>query len=438
MTWTQLHALPAERQSLLGRAGHAGGIAGVPLGDLFALSNAIAGVVGGAVTIEDPEPARARLLDPRDQPIDAARRGSILGRQVPDSPGMRALYRQVLSSTGVMTADTPTLRAMLEGDLADTDDLKPRSAVAIRAGSQAIGSIWVVHDEDRLDEESERALAEAARIAAPHVIQARAARDVERRMRAEMLLTVLDGRGSAEETAATARLLRRRAALGRGVRARRRRAGIDELRRERLVDLVVVHCEASFRQTAAVALGQTVYALLQDGARARPGGGSRLAHRIAHARGGAARHAAARGRRLDGGERPRGRPRATGGRACPRRAAGRRAGAHRRLDRGRTERGGAARAARAERRPSGARAREARSASSPTTPSTAAGTRPRCAPTSTRSGTCPRPRPGSPSIRTRSATGCAASSSCSGSTSRTPDERLVVELQLRLLARRRR
>ncbi len=39
---------------------------------------------------------------------------------------------------------------------------------------------------------------------------------------------------------------------------------LDDLHRERLVDLVVVHCEASFRHTAAVALGQTVYALLQD------------------------------------------------------------------------------------------------------------------------------------------------------------------------------
>jgi proteasome accessory factor B len=43
-------------------------------------------------------------------------------------------------------------------------------------------------------------LAEAARIAVPHVIQARAAHDVERRMRAEMVLAVLEGRGSAEES----------------------------------------------------------------------------------------------------------------------------------------------------------------------------------------------------------------------------------------------
>src|SRR5262249_55887526 len=38
---------------------------------------------------------------------------------------------------------------------------------------------------------------------------------------------------------------------------------VDELHRERLVDLVVIHCEASFRQTAAVAIGTTVYVLIQ-------------------------------------------------------------------------------------------------------------------------------------------------------------------------------
>jgi DNA-binding PucR family transcriptional regulator len=38
---------------------------------------------------------------------------------------------------------------------------------------------------------------------------------------------------------------------------------LDELQRERLVDVVVLHCEAVYPQTAAVALGQTIYALLE-------------------------------------------------------------------------------------------------------------------------------------------------------------------------------
>ena len=53
MTWTQLHAL-LDLSSFAMVTGTAAGIAGVPLGDLFALANAVAGLVGGAVTIEDP------------------------------------------------------------------------------------------------------------------------------------------------------------------------------------------------------------------------------------------------------------------------------------------------------------------------------------------------------------------------------------------------
>ena len=263
MTWTQLHAL--LNLSRFATASGETGIAGVPLGDLFALANAIAGVVGGAVTIEDPGRRVLAYSTLGDQPIDAARRGSILGRQVPDSPGMRTLYRQVLATPGVMTADAPTLRRVLEGGgrPPDVHDLIARSAIAIRAGSHTIGTIWVVHDAERLDPESERALAEAARIAVPHVIQARAARDVERRLRAEMVMTVLDGRGSVEEAAArlgfapTAPLAIVAFEIGNGD------PGMNELQRERLVDLVVFQAEATCRQSSAVAIGQIVYALLQ-------------------------------------------------------------------------------------------------------------------------------------------------------------------------------
>ena len=134
MTWTQLHALlDLSRFSTV--TGAAAGIAGVPLGDLFALANAIAGMVGGAVTIEDPARRVLAYSTLGDQPIDAARRGSILGRQVPDSPGMRTLYRQVLVDSRRDERRRATrCGEILEGGLAEIDDVKPRSAVAIRAG----------------------------------------------------------------------------------------------------------------------------------------------------------------------------------------------------------------------------------------------------------------------------------------------------------------
>jgi DNA-binding PucR family transcriptional regulator len=263
MTWTQLHAFLLNARSFSVQVDDGGGgIAGVPIGDLFALANAIAGMVGGAVTIEDPARRVLAFSTLGDQPIDAARRRSILGRQVPDSLGMRKLYRRVLETDGVMTADQQALLEVLEGELDEVEDLDPRSAVAIRAGGRMIGSIWVDHPVAPLGEEALRALTEAARIAAPHVIQARASRDVERRIRGEMLLAVLEGRASTEENATrlgfspSARfvVLAFSAAAG---------EAIDQFERERLVDLVGVYCEALHGPSGAIAIGANVYALLQ-------------------------------------------------------------------------------------------------------------------------------------------------------------------------------
>ena len=263
MTWTQLHAFLLNARSFSVQVDDSGGgIAGVPIGDLFALANAIAGMVGGAVTIEDPARRVLAFSTLGDQPIDAARRRSILGRQVPDSLGMRKLYRRVLETDGVMTADQQALLEVLDGELDEVEDLDPRSAVAIRAGGRMIGSIWVDHPVTPLGEEALRALTEAARIAAPHVIQARAARDVERRIRGEMLLAVLEGRASTEENAT-------RLGFSPGARfavlAFSAAAGeeIDQFERERLVDLVGVYCEALHGPSGAIAIGANVYALLQ-------------------------------------------------------------------------------------------------------------------------------------------------------------------------------
>lgn len=83
-------------------------------------------------------------------------------------------------------------------------------------------------------------------------------------MRAEMLLAVLDGRGSADETATRLGFAVSGPLSVLAFELVGSEHAIDELQRERLVDLIVVHCEASCRQSAAVAIGRTVYALLQS------------------------------------------------------------------------------------------------------------------------------------------------------------------------------
>jgi sugar diacid utilization regulator len=262
MTWTQLHGLLVNARRFSTQHGGADGIAGVPMGDLFALANAIAGMVGGAVTVEDPSRRVLAYSTHGDQPIDVWRRNSILGRQVPDSPGMRKIYRRLLETDGVMTTDRATLQELLRESPEQVVEPEARSAVAIRAGRQTIGSIWVMHEDGALGDEALRALAEAARIAAPHLIQARAARDVERRVRGEMLLAILEGRGSVEENAARLGL-----APGASFTVLAFSASTDEpmdqFEREHLVDLVGVYCEALHGPSGVVAIGDNVYALLQ-------------------------------------------------------------------------------------------------------------------------------------------------------------------------------
>lgn len=262
MTWTQLHGLLINARRFSSEPQRAEGIAGVPMGDLFALANAIAGMVGGAVTIEDPNRRVLAYSTLGNQPIDAYRRQSILGRQVPDSPGMRKLYRRMVQTEGVMTADRAMLQEMLKGESEELVSSEPRSAVAVRAGRQTIGSIWVIHEAAQLGEAAQHALAESARIAAPHLIQARAARMVERRVHGEMLLAILEGRGSAEGNAARLGFSTSASFTVLAFSASSTDA-MDQFERERLVDLVGVYCEALHGASGAVGISENVYALLQ-------------------------------------------------------------------------------------------------------------------------------------------------------------------------------
>ena len=261
MTWTQLHTLLINAVRFGGQSPATGGMGGVPMGDLFALSNAIAAMVGGAVTIEDPHRRVLAYSALEGQTIDAGRRLAILGRQVPELPGMRELYRIVFSTDGVTLADRAMLKRLLGGGPEEMQNLQPRAAVAVRAGTEIIGSIWVVGQKSFTDEQV-RAIGEAARIAVPHILQARATRDVERRMRAETMRALLEGRGHSEAAVARLGLSPAGPLAVLAFRFVGTDASVEDLHRERLVDLVAVYCEAYRRQTAAVAVGSIVYAVI--------------------------------------------------------------------------------------------------------------------------------------------------------------------------------
>ena len=78
MPWGQVYSLLRTALASAGAPGEADA-AGVPLGDLFALADAVAASVGGPVTIEDPQ-FRVLAFSNLGHEIDEARRQTILGR----------------------------------------------------------------------------------------------------------------------------------------------------------------------------------------------------------------------------------------------------------------------------------------------------------------------------------------------------------------------
>ncbi|MFN2590511.1 MAG: PucR family transcriptional regulator [Actinomycetota bacterium] len=251
MSWSHFNGLLTSALRSWVDPGETPGMASVPVGDLFALANAIAALGGGAVTIEDP---RARVLaysNIEGQSIDEPRQRSILGRQVPDTPGVRALYRRLWSSDGVIEVDSVQ-------DL----EINPRLAVPVRVGGETLGSIWIVQGDKPLAKDAKQTLAEAARVAALHMIHARASKDIERRVRGDLLRGPVEGNVSLESAAPRLGIEPGAVLEILGFELPEAELAEEELRRERLVDLVALYCEAFRRRAVCVSIGRTVYALL--------------------------------------------------------------------------------------------------------------------------------------------------------------------------------
>jgi DNA-binding PucR family transcriptional regulator len=250
MSWSHLNALLALTIPSLGQSSAIPGMASAPLGDLFALSNAIAALVQGAITIEDQRGRVLAYSNLKDQEIDEPRQQSILGRQVPDTPEVRELYKKLWSSDSLIRVET----------IAQLDSL-PRIAAPITVGTQKLGSIWAIEGKTKLGAEAERALVEAARVAALHLIHARSAREIERGIKGDLLRSLLEGRGDVN-AAATRLGIPRHVPLVVCAFEIVADGPVEELHRERLVDLVATYSDAFRLQAASVAVGRTVFCLM--------------------------------------------------------------------------------------------------------------------------------------------------------------------------------
>ncbi|TDD50210.1 PucR family transcriptional regulator [Kribbella antibiotica] len=221
-------------------------LAGMPSGDLFALANATAALLDAPVTIEDRS-SRVLAFSGRQDEADTARVETVLGRQVPDR------YSRLLSERGVFRelyrTDQPVYVAPMPAT--EPEVALPRVAVAVRAGDEILGSIWVAVHEP-LSEERSEALRDAAKVVALHMLRIRADADVERRLRADLVRTALDGTrdaldrlGLADQTLVV---------LGLAVPA--------ATERQRLADAFAMHLGAVQPRAVAALVGDVTYGLV--------------------------------------------------------------------------------------------------------------------------------------------------------------------------------
>ena len=180
--WGHLYSLLRSALASAGATSQADAL-GVRVGDLFALADAIAAAVGGPVTIEDPQ-MRVLAYSNLDQPIDEARRRTILGRAPPLD------WQQRLDEAGIA-------RHLRSGDGVvryEAEGIAARLAVPVRAGGESLGAVWVAEGAESLGARAEAELERLASLATVHLLAHRSVEDIRRRTLGAFIREVLDGR----------------------------------------------------------------------------------------------------------------------------------------------------------------------------------------------------------------------------------------------------
>ncbi|USQ82461.1 helix-turn-helix domain-containing protein [Streptomyces phaeoluteigriseus] len=158
----------------------------VTQGDLNGLADVVAVLVGGAVTIEDLE-SRVLAYSSTKEDVDELRRLTILGRRVPEwrvSAMREAGFFRALWGSG------DVIHRPAHGENPE------RLVVAVRAGGEVLGSIWVAAAGADLPPHASDTLRSAARVAAAHLLHHRSHR-TDARLAEDAARALLDGRGSA-------------------------------------------------------------------------------------------------------------------------------------------------------------------------------------------------------------------------------------------------
>ena len=236
-------------------------LGGLPSGDLFAVANAIASLLDAPITIEDRS-SRVLAFSGRQDEADASRVETILGRQVPER------YSRILTERGVFRELHRSDRPVFISPIPDGQDAfsVPRVAIAVRAGDEVLGSIWAAVTGP-LSEERSDALCESAKLVALHLLRVRAGADVQRRLRADLLSSALEGGTGARDALDRLGLTGQRLMIlgvsfsGTGDETLEAGAAVAH-ERQRLSDGFALHLSAVHPRSAAALVGGVTYGLV--------------------------------------------------------------------------------------------------------------------------------------------------------------------------------
>ncbi|WP_026554607.1 PucR family transcriptional regulator [Arthrobacter sp. 35W] len=245
--WTRLVAL--ARTSVMGAAVDA--VSGIRLGDLYAFANAAASITNGAASIVDPLGRVLGYSTLPGQPIDELRRATTLSLQEVDPPAFDADFKTVYASP----------RAVL---IPGEDDELARLGLAVRAGGELLGSIWIIDPGEDRREAALDALTRMAPLAGLHMLHARSASDFGERRNGDLIRTLVDDPAHASFAAAQLGLDPTRGLAVAAFSIIRPEAGSLESVRDihRLLHLVTTVCNLQFATSHSALIGSVVYALL--------------------------------------------------------------------------------------------------------------------------------------------------------------------------------
>ncbi len=247
--WTRLAAV--ARTAVAGAA--VDSVSGARLGDMFAFANAVATMTDGATSIVDPTGHVVGYSTIPGQPIDDLRRESTLTLHERTLPALDSDYKVVYSSNNAVLVEPH-------------DDEGGRLAIAVRAGGELLGSIWVIDPGDDRRNSGLDALNRLAPLAGLHMLHARSAADFTERRNVDLMRTLMDDAAHAPFAAAELRLgseYKEGFAVAAFTIAHPQPGSVDAMReQQRLRQLVTVTCNLQFHSAYNALIDSVVYAIL--------------------------------------------------------------------------------------------------------------------------------------------------------------------------------